>query len=97
RRVRVLQLMPGQNADYAFVRADDPFAAQESGPGDARRRRRFAAEPPRPDLGLRVENFRVRYLAHDAAGMLQCPTRLAPIDGLVNLNRTCQCGRLLAR
>src|SRR4029077_10404261 len=50
----VFELMAGQNANDALIRADDALITEQPSTGDARGTRRFAAESARGNFGFRV-------------------------------------------
>ena len=83
-RGRIFELMAGQDADHALVAADDPLIAEEPCAGHARGAGRFAAETAGGNLGLRVENFLIADLPHDAVHVVErsqaLPQVHRPID-----------------
>src|SRR6185437_7196988 len=83
---RIFELMAGQNADYALVGADHPFAAKNLGAGHAGGAGRFAAQPAGADLRLGVQDLLVGRLADYAVADLERPQAFVQVHRTVDFN-----------
>src|SRR3954471_17992154 len=84
---RILELMPGENANDPLAGFDDSFFAEHSSPGNARRAGWFTTQPIRADLRLGVKHLLVRHLAYDSAAALQRSQTLVQIPRPIDLYR----------
>ena len=87
RRVRVFELVPREDADDAFVAADDALLDQFLRAGDARGGRGLAPKAVRADLRLRVNDFLIRNLANDAVAEVERTETFRQVDGAIDLDR----------
>ena len=84
---RILELVPGQDANDSFVSADDAFRDEFLDSGDACRAGRFATEPARADPSFRVEDLLIRHFSHDAVANFERTQAFHQVDRAIDLDR----------